>query len=484
MRVLILLLLSIVTAHAQIVQFSGAPSSCNVGQDGSGWTTFTPSADTQIYYVSTSGSDAGSNTCLVQGSPCATLTYAKGKLRAGKPDWLLLKTGDTWTENLGAVSVSGQSSCAPMRIGSYGSGNRPIVKTTGNALFMSGTGGNYLAVTGIEFYAYTRDPGNVGFIDPPTEQQGIFFINTSNWLLFEDNKLSFYSNNMLIETNAGSTHNIVQIRRNIIVDSYELSALGHSQGLYTDRITALTLVENLFDHNGWNATVPDGGATVFNHNVYLQGIQTPGNLTTVSGPAVVSGNIVANASNYGVQVRSGGAVTNNLFVRNPSNQNIGMPTVQTATITQNTYLEGVTTGWGVQVFSEYSGDFYNIGTVTISSNIMTDTASATGRGIVLESGTTGDTVTSNIVCDWVAPLISDLGSGNTVSGNTTQAANCSGLGFPDPTRTVGGYYGSIGGSPATLTGFLTAARAQSKNNWNTALMANAVNTYIRAGFGL
>ena len=55
--------------------------------------------------------------------------------------------------------------------------------------------------------------------------------------------------------------------------------------------------------------------------------------------------------------------------------------------------------------------------------------------------------------------------------------------FPDPSRTVGSYFNSIGGSPATTAGFLAAARLQSKDNWNPALLASAVNNYIRAGFG-
>jgi hypothetical protein len=55
--------------------------------------------------------------------------------------------------------------------------------------------------------------------------------------------------------------------------------------------------------------------------------------------------------------------------------------------------------------------------------------------------------------------------------------------FPHPSRTIDTYYGSIAGSPATLAGFIAAAAGQSRENWNDALTANAVNTYIRAGFG-
>src|SRR5262249_12999427 len=56
--------------------------------------------------------------------------------------------------------------------------------------------------------------------------------------------------------------------------------------------------------------------------------------------------------------------------------------------------------------------------------------------------------------------------------------------FPDPNRTVGTYYDTLVGSPGhTSQDFIKAARQQSKDNWNPALTANAVNNYIRAGFG-
>ena len=57
--------------------------------------------------------------------------------------------------------------------------------------------------------------------------------------------------------------------------------------------------------------------------------------------------------------------------------------------------------------------------------------------------------------------------------------------FPNPGRTVGTYYDSIVGSSGhTSSDFIAAARRQSKDNWNPALTAAAVNDYIRAGFGI
>src|SRR5262249_27339985 len=249
--------------------------------------------------------------------------------------------------------------------------------------------------------------------------------------------------------------------------------------------TSLLIEENLFDHNGWNASVTGAEANKFAHNIYLQGISTPGNLATMSGPATIRGNIFSNDGS-GSQIRAGGTITNNLWVHNPYPHNIGMPSAFASVVSNNVYLEGVDDpsspftpyGWGPSTFSLYSGDAYNVGTVTFSNNIIahTITHSGNGFGIKLDSGSQGDTITGNILYDWQNPLIINQGTGNTVSGNVKDASGTNSGGssepFLDPNRSVGSYAGTLG-LPATLAGFLTAARAQSKDNWNPALMAAA-----------
>jgi len=124
----------------------------------------------------------------------------------------------------------------------------------------------------------------------------------------------------------------------------------------------------------------------------------------------------------------------------------------------------------------------------IANNIIAHTASTSGWGIMLESGTTKVGVNGNILFSWRAPLISDQGTANVVDATNVLDAGGSNSGsspepFSDPTRSVGSYYGTLGGT-ATLNSFLAAARAQSKGAWNTQLMASAVNSYIQAGFGI
>ena len=55
--------------------------------------------------------------------------------------------------------------------------------------------------------------------------------------------------------------------------------------------------------------------------------------------------------------------------------------------------------------------------------------------------------------------------------------------FPDPTRSIETYMASLG-ETATIDAFIAKARAQDRYNWATRFTADAVNDYIRAGFGM
>src|SRR5262249_10109641 len=126
----------------------------------------------------------------------------------------------------------------------------------------------------------------------------------------------------------------VSVRRNIFTDSYNLDTIGHSAGLFALNIANLLVEENVFDHNGWNASIAGAEPTIFNHDLYIHDL---------NGPATVRGNIFANASSHGAQVRPGGNITNNLFVRNPIGLMIGSAEAvlsNSATATDNVFMEG------------------------------------------------------------------------------------------------------------------------------------------------
>jgi hypothetical protein len=66
-------------------------------------------------------------------------------------------------------------------------------------------------------------------------------------------------------------------------------------------------------------------------------------------------------------------------------------------------------------------------------------------------------------------------------GDTTSTFGA--VSYPDPNRTIATYHASIGGAPS-YDAFIAETRNQSKSNWRVQYTADAVNTYIRSGFGL
>ena len=114
--------------------------------NSAGWTVFTPSADTQIIYVSNSTGDDRTGVVGDINHPFKTLAAGKSRLRNGKPDWLLLKKGDTWTDQqFGYLRIKGRSAAEPMLFGAYGTGARPVLKIN-SSIGEAGIGGYYSSV--------------------------------------------------------------------------------------------------------------------------------------------------------------------------------------------------------------------------------------------------------------------------------------------------------------------------------------------------
>ena len=74
-------------------------------------------------------------------------------------------------------------------------------------------------------------------------------------------------------------------------------AAATRQGLYVQGVNGIQLMENVFDHNGWNENASGSKATIFNHNTYMR---------ADNDNVVVIGNVFSNASSHGLQARSGG----------------------------------------------------------------------------------------------------------------------------------------------------------------------------------
>jgi len=487
----------------------------------------------------------------------------------------LLKCGDTWTDDFGQIKFSGKSASEPALISSYGTGARPIIRTAtsyGSAMYTSGaggggSGGNYIAVIGLEIYAYTRDPGN-GSFDKTTlsDTAAVSWLNNFNWLLFEDNKISYYLVNMDIAAFSGRSSNL-QIRRNVIHNAYS-GTISHAAGAHVDSTDIVMLEENLFHHNGWSAeltaatavtitqaspgvvtwpagiTQPpaagsqvsftqsgggitagtlyktlnhsgntfqfstdgvtpinttaglvtsqsaswqDPGPTIFNQNVYL----AAGNTNMYA-----MGNISAYAAGSGLQQRNGCARFN-LIVNNPAGLNIGNRETGTKDATYNVILQGtdrqavpaasLAEGISVRTVNDSGGSTVaNAGPIIVQNNIVANEVSDAGTWLTISTLQTGVQVTNNIAFKWHTD-IADSGSGNTTTPNTVDLAGTNAGGAPEPfsapTRSVGSYHGTIGGT-ATLDAFLIEALLQSKANWRSQYMAMPVINYIRAGYDL
>jgi len=339
-------------------------------------------------------------------------------------------------------------------------------------------------VAGLEIYGYAQDPSNPSF-DLASGQPSSAFLNTIHWLLIEDCKFNFSS--VLIQNGGfGGAGNNVTFRRNIIVDSWNLDSQGFSEGMFVFNIASnFVLDENLFDHNGWNASVAGAGRRIFNRNFYYQMNNAP--------IASANGNIFARSSAEGAQFRAGGVITNNLFVRNAKGFDIGHSggdgTVLTtrATVTNNVVEESDDIdannprGGGMSIYNSSGSG------AQITNNIVAHSASANPVnvfGIGFDTVTTGISVTNNIFCDLQGrPAMRNASAANITTPNIIGINTCNNLGFSDPNRTVGTYDTTLGG-PGTFEDFMARARLQSKGNWNTALTAAAVNDYIRAGFGV
>ena len=511
-----------------------APSTAIAG----GWTVLTPSADSRIVYVSSS-SGSNANDGLSASTPKASIAAGKALLRLGFPDWMLLKTGDTWDESLGQWKVSGRSATEPMVVSSYGTSPlRPLLRTgTDNGIITDGGGGSpqridYLSVVGLHFIAngYTGSGVPSGFV---------FLLPTTD-LLIEDCRIEGYCNNVTMQGGSAPSMHLanISIRRSLILDAYNTGS-GNPQGIFCAWVDGLLLEENVIDHNGWSETVPGAIANIFRHNVYIDDSCTG---------VTVNGNIIANASSHGTQLRHGGVVTDNLFLRNSISLSLGggaspdpnginvdvrrnvildgkdidaqnprgwgivLSNVASGTVANNIIanqtlahypimldIVGDQWGWGVyntliekNIFSNWGGSVTlngsssNLSTLTFRQNDLQDTVT---QGALIDHNNSSSTAaihsSGNRFYSQNAPAGSwtQIGQQNysltawkSAVGDTTSFIGQAG--YPLPNSGIGSYNAWLGGS-ASHYAFMAQARRQSKATWDPAYMAVSANRYMR-----
>ena len=389
-----------------------------LGSSG-GWTTFTPSTDTRTVYVSSSIGD-DMNDGLSATRPKRTIAAGVTLLRHGFPDWLLLKRGDVWHESLGQWRKSGRGPDEPMVVWTYGSAPaRPLLRTgTQPGIRTNGGAGSpatidCLAVAGLHFQASSYTGGGDCF--------GAQMLQPGAHLLIEDCKFEGYGTNLVLQGFGGRLSD-VSIRRSVVVDAYIVHAMtgAHAEGLYAYGVDGLLIEENVFDHNGWSETVPGAGADMFSHNIYIDNGNTG---------VRVRGNLIANGSSHGLQLRCGGSVVNNLFVRNSIALLVGggnnpEPGGVSADVRGNVILDGKNIdasnprGWGIVISNISSG--------SVSFNVVANNELGTQPTVlVLDGDDVGDTgpgvgvhdlsILGNIFYHW--------GGGMYVEGSTAQITN-------------------------------------------------------------
>jgi hypothetical protein len=438
-----------------------------------GFTPIVASEDTIAVYVSSSeGLD--SNDGLTVATPVKTLDKAFSLVRAGAPDHVLLKRGDVWVDEDLNGAKSGRSKDEPAVVAFYGeSGDRPKLKTSGETMNKGQL--HHVHFMGLNIEAYKMNPADPAF-DGGYSSANIRMVGDFENILFEDMKLRFVE--FVIQGWDGNVPRNVHIRRSIILDKYTNETSYHRNsrpsGIYTDSGEGLTVEESVWDHNGWNAEVPGAAANMYNHNLY---ISEKGN---VGNKIVVRNNIITRGSALGVHGRPGGLYENNFFGRNPIGLQMGYflgPELAAGTIAyarNNVVTEGLLMGrgidacndpdictkaiWGIQVENLGQAD------VRVEGNIVSN------RQFQYEGYVKGirddeaAVYTDNIVYRWDSE---DQGTD---------------AGYPDPGRTVADYNASLGGE-ASFEAFINTVRNRGLQEWDERYTADAVNDYIREGFG-
>lgn len=507
-----------------------------------GWTDFTPSADTRVIHVSTSGNDA--NNGLSPSTPKRTIAAGKALIRNGFPDWLLLKRGDVFDSNIGQWNTTGRSASEPQLIGAYGtSTQRPLLRTGDQTciLVMGSSSSapqiNHIAIVGLEMWAHTYNGTGTPY--------GLFWVLDSTGLLVEDCVIRGYQINISIPGMGGRKRD-VKIRRNVLTDAFATSgSVGHA--LYLENCDNLLIEENVIDRNGWNPSVPGAVPSIFRHGIYIQA--GAGACTGV----VVRRNIISNSASHGLQLRPGGVAEDNLFLRNSIALTLGGghdPSAGGVNIVAkgNVVLDGKNIdaanprGWGIDASNVASGSIsYNIianqsaGTFPVPMGLAPASSGFGVRNTVIERNIISGWGGSVIVNGNASQIVNVLLRSNDINQNVStdqvidhlQSANTSGLDslnnrfrslaasnawmrvgssdtslaawgslvgdsgsialpanpYPDPTRTIATYNQSLGGA-ASHDAFMAEARKQSRANWRTQYTAAAAIAYIRAGFGL
>ncbi len=278
----------------------------SVTMSADGWTDISPSADTRTIFVSSSlGDDRNDGTS--PNFPVRTLARGYEQLRDGRPDHLLLRTGDVWDETFPKWRLSGRSEQEPILLGKYGPNDKPLIRAGSGSGFRTAENVSHLAIVGLSFFAHTRDPYNTATFTGTAGGDGMAFLGDVHDLLIENVTVDQFTKNIVFTSSYGRTTD-VRIRRSIVTDAY------NGSGVYINGVDGITIEGSIFDHNGWNEIVEIPSQRI-DHNVYF---------SADNSGVVVRDNLLVDGGMHGLQARAGGIIRDNLFVRNPIGMTFGI----------------------------------------------------------------------------------------------------------------------------------------------------------------
>lgn len=510
---LALLALPAMAGKVMVLSGSGAPSTLGGWAiDANGWLDDSALTVEQTIYVSTSGDDG--NDGLSTGAPVATIAAGYALLRDGHADHMLLKRGDSWPSDTIQILISGVSKTAPLVIGAYGTGDRPIVLR-----IKGGTDDSH-------GYVVFRDIHTVAAATPgvtPVFVENCWFGGTDTLVEDPIDATCYFGRSSTVSR--------------CIFDDHYYSGGASKTGLYFAK-DGFTLYGSYFYGNVDREMRVDELTWGNSHATYIQVTATN---------VVIDNSIVFLMDNGGIGPRSGGTVTDCLGYRAqggcgnvgydyswPANNPYGVTgysarniclqdtglffrnsavsgmLVEDNIVVNGNMLNSAKSRGGVlhrnivyqgrSVFSPYAGTV-ELGDLVTPSFAITDHVAVRSP-----TTTTSEALEFTGQAEWMAFTDTIISNGTNPTSNFIQINGDQGItveefqtyfgdagavegtpNFVDPTRGLKSYLESLGMGPyadeaAAWNAFVSIMRAQDRTTWDTRFEAEAINAHIRAGF--
>ncbi len=180
-------------------------------QQEDGFTTFDVGADSKVVYVSADGNDSANG--ATPATAVKTLTKAASLVRDGQNDFMLLRRGDTWRDQVLNRFKSGKDATHPIVISSYGDSTElPRIEVADNFIDHDGETRASSRSSALHLVVYPRDPA-----DPDYTGAGdgiLRYVGNGKNLLIEGCHFEF--GEIIIQRYGTGDYEDVEVRRNVV----------------------------------------------------------------------------------------------------------------------------------------------------------------------------------------------------------------------------------------------------------------------------